>query len=1065
MKVRYTQYLMLITAILIALAGVSCAGGARLSATAASESEAGFTPESPAADIALEKESSADEAKMMSGMGGDLRSAPEPEKKEIPDGDTGESGDAGGIETARKLATTDVFRTRPPELLSRFASDELEPLPLVTQDIAVVAAGHRARIVMDLVFHNPSSGQVAGTLMIELPEGASPCYLGMYQGAGWEKDMNELAKLKLLNPKSPAPKTLLQKEIRLGAAWQSEQLQADWGELRSARVVNPVQGREVYESITRQRIDPALAEWAGAGKFSTRIFPIPANGYKRVVFAYDRPVPSVEGRIIFPLPLPLESDERTRVTVYSPLTVSGGHTIPAPFRDIRVVAGDTVLEGNTIQGSSGDSDYRKWQYTPDAGFNGSLIFEAEDTNPVLKALVGTDEDVPGRLVHVRYRPEIGEQGTSRETGTALFVLDTSYSAKEELAALSGKMLRAVLEQDSTISRFAVIAFDVRCRSITGGFVSNSEIRREGILGTIENIWLEGATDFSSVLQFLEEDDELAGADTVFLLSDGQITWGVEELRDFAVSFPDLLDQRWICYSFGDEPVNRNLFQVLTRSRGQMVHVSVGQDLESAARAHLQPASRLDAVYTDGQDELVVSGDPVWLYPGEILDMAIRVSRNVDEITLTARVNGNSRSVSVPLAVKPLFSSIAARAWADLYAKRLLDLLDEEADRIVLALSQRFSLTNRQASFIILETDEEYVEHRIEKEKLNFHRLTQASLAKAASRPFGAPDTSDLSQESLKLIEGMGSLLSTVVWKAGPPVRVSDTLESLIGIPAERGKDTPTDLYRWARGIYESDKEQTDSVSARALRALSTIVELKPRDDNALRLVGYVLMQWSMYREAEALFARVRRRRPFEPQNYLMEAMTLTAQGKLKEAAVRYEICLQREFPRFDYCIKPSAERLYGDLLEAVIDSHGGTPAADMARRRLEELTDRKHPKGRLFLFWNLDDTDVDLHVQESRRIEISYSNMTSITGSELFWDNTDGLGPELYEHPKLSKSGFEVYVNYFGSSSIEGEAPAATLVAAFKYDSEKAMYSAGWYATVLVGAEEDKVAVMPLWIR
>ena len=110
--------------------------------------------------------------------------APEATAAPAKPGAAPEAAAPGGVEAAARLATRDGHRTRAPQLLARLDSPDLEPLPAVSSDISVVIAGHRARVVLDLVFRNPSDRQLAGTLMVALPNGASPCYLGMFQGGG-----------------------------------------------------------------------------------------------------------------------------------------------------------------------------------------------------------------------------------------------------------------------------------------------------------------------------------------------------------------------------------------------------------------------------------------------------------------------------------------------------------------------------------------------------------------------------------------------------------------------------------------------------------------------------------------------------------------------------------------------------------------------------------------------------------------------------------------------------------------------------------------------------------------
>ncbi len=216
----------------------------------------------------------------------------------------------------QKPSTRPVFRVRPPELMARVDKPEMEPLPLIAQDILVTVTGHRSRVVIDLVFQNPSSETISGTLMVELPDRSSPCYLGMYSGSGVEAAPGTVDPGKLpalLNPTPTPPDILLTPEISLPGKWKTGQAELDWGELRSAQVVEPVKGRQVYEAVTRRRVDPALAEWTGSGIFTAKIFPIPPHSFKRIVFAYDQSLIPSEGRITLPLPALAEDVLNTRL--------------------------------------------------------------------------------------------------------------------------------------------------------------------------------------------------------------------------------------------------------------------------------------------------------------------------------------------------------------------------------------------------------------------------------------------------------------------------------------------------------------------------------------------------------------------------------------------------------------------------------------------------------------------------------------------------------------------------------------------------------------------------------
>ena len=62
-------------------------------------------------------------------------------------------------------------------------------------------------------------------------------------------------------------------------------------QLVEADVVEKQRAREIFETIVRERRDPALLEWSGGNIFKARVFPIPGNSEKRVTIAYTQVLP------------------------------------------------------------------------------------------------------------------------------------------------------------------------------------------------------------------------------------------------------------------------------------------------------------------------------------------------------------------------------------------------------------------------------------------------------------------------------------------------------------------------------------------------------------------------------------------------------------------------------------------------------------------------------------------------------------------------------------------------------------------------------------------------------
>ena len=75
------------------------------------------------------------------------------------------------------------------------------------------------------------------------------------------------------------------------------------GKLREGVVVEKAKGRQVFESIVRQGIDPGLLEWTKGNVFKARVYPIPAKGDKKIVIAYEQELKDAGKGFLYSLPL------------------------------------------------------------------------------------------------------------------------------------------------------------------------------------------------------------------------------------------------------------------------------------------------------------------------------------------------------------------------------------------------------------------------------------------------------------------------------------------------------------------------------------------------------------------------------------------------------------------------------------------------------------------------------------------------------------------------------------------------------------------------------------------
>ena len=119
---------------------------------------------------------------------------------------------------------------------------EMVPLPISKFSIDVSILGNFARTKIGIQFYNDSDRVLEGQFVFPLPQGQT------ISGYALEID----------------------------------------GKFRDAVVVEKAKGRQVFESTIRQKIDPGLLELTRGNVFQSRIYPIPAKGYKSIEVSFEQ---------------------------------------------------------------------------------------------------------------------------------------------------------------------------------------------------------------------------------------------------------------------------------------------------------------------------------------------------------------------------------------------------------------------------------------------------------------------------------------------------------------------------------------------------------------------------------------------------------------------------------------------------------------------------------------------------------------------------------------------------------------------------------------------------------
>jgi hypothetical protein len=896
-------------------------------------------------------------------------------------------------------------------------------LELVSLHVSVTIDGPRARTVVDHVFRNPHARALEGTFEYPLPAGASPCYFAMFLGAS--RDAPPIARFrapvtqpgKKPIPPESLPPALLARQIDT----------ADWGKLQEARVVAPQRAAEAYEEVVRGRVDPALLEYASGNTFRGRVFPIQAKGYNRVLLAYEETLPVSAGRLLYRFGLPGCKLHEMRLS----LQADPKQCLDATFQpnDARKDAADDRLGFE-----------RTWS---DATPAGDVLFSARPADAAVQACSGRQDRGGPLYLCARLRPKLPEADRARPFARqAVFLLDTSLSEQPDRFAVSMKLLKSILEADSDLERFNVLAFNAgACWAEPKGWLPNTKEGREKALSRLDGVLLEGATDLSAALEKVVEPGWDMGKDAVacFLLSDGHLTWGETEAAPLVARFRQRCARpvRFFCYRTGLGEESAELFEALTRDGGAVFQCFGEADVAAAARAHRRACLQVERVRLAGIDasEVLLAGRRSAVYPdGELLVAAQLKAPGKAAVVVEGTFQGEKFSQSFPVEAREE-GELAARGWGELAVASLLALGDPWTDDLVTAYCQQFNVGCRCASFLVLESEADYKRFDLDKEK---QKTLKGELSAYLDNAWSLLAREGSARQAfgrlLFQIDGRTKVLSS---PGGAEVK---KLLALLGeedcrLPHGavagallREKEANAE-YLQARGkdrrsvhpyLQECQRRYNDGDTDGAVRVLSSVIEEHAGRGDALRLAGYRLLDMRRPDLAAALFGRVLRQRPFEPHSFRDLARSLEDARRYPLAALLYEAVLAGTWHnRFGAALQAVTREEYARMLRlALREGQMGKGQRDFLASRLAAVGGAEQAAGlRVSITWNTDNTDIDLWVVEPDGTRVFYSQPRSPAGGVLSPDQTQGYGPERYHIPTARPGTYKVLVHYYRANA------------------------------------------------
>lgn len=918
---------------------------------------------------------------------------------------------------------------RAPLMVIRPVPDAKLPVRLDSLQVRAQMAGTVAKTVVEMVFHNPNDRILEGELQFPLLDGQTV--------SGFALDID--------------------------------------GTLRQAVPVPKARGRQVFDDVTRQRVDPALLQVTQGNNYSLRVYPIPARGSRRVQLEITQPLVrdrGVAGALVYRLPLNFaEKVGKLDVEVL----VNGNpdtRNITGRFGALPLTT-ESDGAGNTVVRRSGTQ------------VEGTGVLEVRRAAAVRPAFVST-EAFRGKTYFYAELPDDLRQGPGprpvpRHLG---IVWDASASAMRRDRARELALLDAYFKQIGSTQVSLQVVRNV-AEPVETFTVRDGDWR--ALRDRIKGLVYDGGTSADLL------DNLPAGVDAALAFTDGLFNMGDNRAKA-SVPVSTIASA-----TSGDASALRRAAEA---SGGEAVDLLSTSAID-AVRQLTQRRARIVSLDGDGTTELLQAGH--YAQDGSFrIAGVLTAPKGTVTVTLQdgqGQTRTHTLAVTAP-AAKPKAIGLAAQQWAAMKVNALSgDELRNAAG--IERVGMHFRLPTAKTSLIVLDAAQDYARYRIEppesepklvadverlvaQQRDTTERQKAEQLARVTrefeeratwwGRSFPKEDRTQQEQKkgmleaadaaSRQRSDGrlMRESAAPAMMAAPAPAPVMAAAPAPAGEAAGGAARKPLDKAAPAQATITLQKWAPDSPYARRMRAaqgadvyaiylderagnenstaffldaadilaekkqtvlaervVSNLAEMNLENRHILRILAYRLMQMKSHGLAVPVLERVLALSPDEPQSWRDLALAQAELGQHQKAVDNlWHVVTNPWHGRF-----PGIELIALTELNSIV-ARAPKGAVDMSA--IPQALQKNLPVGmRTVLSWDADNTDIDLWVTDPNGEKAYYAHRLTYQGGLMSRDFTGGYGPEEFSlrEPKAGK--YKVQAQFYGHRQ-QIVAPSTTLM-------------------------------------
>jgi tetratricopeptide (TPR) repeat protein len=829
------------------------------------------------------------------------------------------------------------------------------------------------------------------------------------------------------------------------------------GILRQGVVVEKAKARIAFENTVRRQIDPGLVEKTRGNHFRTRIYPIPANGYKRVVIGLEQTLGYLNLDRYYQLPLSAADpiDEFS-----AKLTVIKSSSVPIPEKNEAV-----------------NFEFSKWNEAYIASVSKTKFTPAGKIAFTIPAVSASDYNVftenRGDQTYFYLNTRTTAQTQAKQKPRSIGLLwDVSASAAGRDIQKEIQLIESYMRWVGNVS-VDIIPFHINTQPKEHFNISKGDAT--ALVNRLRSYYYDGGTQLGVI------DMDKLKYDEIILCSDGISTFGSNDMRLSSTPVMVISSSQGADYGY--------LKHIAAQTRGLYADlnlVSTDKALDMITHENLQ----LVSVAGGNNSKEIVT--PAINTVGN--DFSVAGIFTGKETTITLNFGFGNRIMSSKTFIiqqkeKNEYDHVK-RIWASMKIARL-EMQYEQNKETITRLGKDFSIVTPNTSLLVLDRVEDYVQYEIvppaelqaeytvlmkqkreEKSDKKATALQEALDAmeelkswwnkkfdidpvyKKRKTRFTPPDVVAV-ERNREDMQGFEAMTDSVV--LGNQLYASPRFGSESKLAAngdindkpEAEKDAPdnptensievsgwkadapyldemgeTAAKNWESKYLLLKKEYATQPSffvdmamffmekkrnALALRVLSNIAEMKLESPELLRIMGYYLLDNAETQLAIATFKEVLKIREEEPQAYRDLALAYNKAGLYQQAVdMLYRLLMGNWDDRFG-----EVKGIALNEMNAIISARG---SAVKTRAIDKRLIYAMPVDVRIVVSWSANDSDVDLWVTDPHQEKCFYSNALTHIGGRISKDVTQGYGPEEFELKRAANGSYKIEVNYFGDS-------------------------------------------------